>query len=154
MPISPPENAKLVAPCGMNCALCSSYQAAKHDVKSKGIKLSYCPGCRPRGKTCAFLKNQCPKLLRGEVKFCFECATFPCDRLKALDRRYSERYRMSMIDNLKHIRDFGVESFLASQNQAWKCKICGQLTCCHNGLCFGCDLEKLRAKKQKYRWED
>jgi hypothetical protein len=26
------------------------------------------------------------------------------------------------------------------------------MICCHNGLCFSCDLEKLRSKKQKYRW--
>ncbi|MCW4009886.1 MAG: DUF3795 domain-containing protein [Candidatus Bathyarchaeota archaeon] len=149
-----PENVELVAPCGMNCALCSSYLAAKTDVKSKGVKIPYCIGCRPRGKTCAFLKKRCQKLLNGEVNFCFECASFPCDNLKALDRGYRKRYRMSMIDNLKFIKESGMESFLASQRQVWKCDKCDGLICCHNGLCFNCDLEKLKEKKQKYRWDN
>ena len=33
---------ELVAPCGMNCAVCSGYLALKHDVKSKGVKMPYC----------------------------------------------------------------------------------------------------------------
>jgi hypothetical protein len=28
------------------------------------------------------------------------------------------------------------------------------LICCHNGICFNCSLEKLRNKKQKYRWDE
>jgi hypothetical protein len=31
---------------------------------------------------------------------------------------------------------------------------CGELISCHNGLCFNCDLEKLKSKKQKYRWDE
>jgi hypothetical protein len=31
---------------------------------------------------------------------------------------------------------------------------CGGLICCHNGICFNCSLEKLRNKKQKYRWNE
>jgi hypothetical protein len=26
---------KLIAPCGMNCGICSGYLALKHDIKSK-----------------------------------------------------------------------------------------------------------------------
>jgi hypothetical protein len=28
------------------------------------------------------------------------------------------------------------------------------MICCHNGLCYNCDLEKLRKKKHKYRWNE
>ena len=29
----------LIAPCGMNCAICSGYLAYKNDVKNKGVRL-------------------------------------------------------------------------------------------------------------------
>ena len=145
---------ELIAPCGMNCAICASYLAQKNDVKSKGVRMPYCVGCRPRNKNCAFLKKQCSKLLNGEVKFCFECSSFPCDRLKTIDYRYKTRYRMSMIENLEFIRAKGIEEFLSKQNESWKCKNCGQLVCCHNGICFKCGLEKLKNKKQMYRWDE
>ncbi|MHB8086476.1 MAG: DUF3795 domain-containing protein, partial [Dehalococcoidia bacterium] len=50
-------NEELIAPCGMNCAVCSRYLALKYNVKSKGIKISYCTGCRPRDRKCALLKK-------------------------------------------------------------------------------------------------
>jgi hypothetical protein len=144
----------LIAPCGMNCALCSGYLALKNDIKNKGIKLINCPGCRPRNKKCAFLKGHCSKLSKGEVTFCFECTSFPCDRLRTIDNRYRSRYRMSMIENLSFIKENGMEKFLEDQEETWKCQNCGELISCHNGLCFNCDLEKLKNKKQKYRWNE
>jgi hypothetical protein len=144
----------LIAPCGMNCALCSSYLAMKVDLKKQGIQRSYCTGCRPRGKNCAFMKKACEKLGNGLIKYCHECADFPCRRLKGLDKRYRERYRMSMIENLEFIRDKGMAAFLKQQTKQWKCPECGGVICCHNGLCFKCGVEKLKAKHLKYSWEE
>jgi Protein of unknown function (DUF3795) len=147
-------SSELIAPCGMNCANCAGYLACKNDVKDKGIKMPYCTGCRPRNKKCAFLKKRCSKLANNEVRFCFECSSFPCDRLKTIDSRYRSRYRMSMIENLNFIKRNGIEEFLDSQEKSWKCKSCGEMICCHNGICFNCGLEKLRNKKNKYRWNE
>jgi hypothetical protein len=144
----------LISPCGMNCALCSSYLAFKNDVRLQGIRMPYCAGCIPRNKNCAFLKKHCSKLSNGEVTFCFECSNFPCDRLKTIDDRYKARYRTSMIANLGYIKESGLEKFLESQEKLWKCKSCGELVCCHNGICFNCSIDKLRNKKQKYRWDE
>lgn len=146
------NSAELVAPCGMNCALCAAYLALKQNVKVQGIKMSTCAGCRPRGKQCAFLKKRCPKLLNAEVNFCFECTDFPCTRLQTIDKRYKNRYRMSLIENLSFIKLNGMERFLEGQKQKWKCSNCGGTVCCHNGLCFSCKLDKLKMKKLKYRW--
>ena len=38
----------LIAPCGMNCILCVSYQFMKGDLNQKGFHKKYCPGCNPR----------------------------------------------------------------------------------------------------------
>ena len=141
-----------VAPCGMNCALCASYLAWVNDLKSKGIKMPYCTGCRTRNKQCTFVKKSCYRLLKGRVDFCFECSDFPCDHLKSLDARYKSRYKMSMIDNSRFIKEHGMQMFLEEQEKSWKCPNCSELICCHNGLCFNCEIKKVRSKKQKYRW--
>ena len=144
---------ELIAPCGMNCAICSGYLALRHDVKRKGIRMPYCEGCRSRDKKCAFLKKRCELLLNNEVKFCYECKDFPCERLKRIDRRYQTFFRMSPIDNLEFIKKNGVMSFLESQRK-WQCPKCDDVICCHNGICFSCSLDKLRKKRKMYRWED
>jgi len=142
----------LIAPCGMNCALCSSYLSMKNDLRKTGIMKTYCDGCRPRGKNCAFMKKSCELLGEGKVQFCFECEDFPCRRLKALNKRYSAKYHMSMIENLTYIRDRGMEKFLKSEEKKWKCPDCGQVICCHNGICYSCGLEKLKNRKILYAW--
>lgn len=145
---------ELVAPCGMNCNVCVAYLASTHEVRSKGIRMAYCIGCRPRNKVYAFLKKRCSLLLKNEVKFCYECPTFPCDRLSAIDKRYRMQFRMSEIENLHRIRDEGIGSFLKSEEEKWRCTKCGGVMSCHNGLCFECDLDKLKKKKRPYRWDD
>ncbi len=137
----------------MNCGLCVSYLAQQNDLNHKGFKKGYCAGCLPRGKNCAFMKKSCELLGKGLVRFCYECSNYPCRRLKTLDKRYSTRYHMSMIENLDFIQAHGLGSFLAREAAKWACPKCGATICCHNGLCFHCDLDKLRQKKT-YRWDE
>jgi len=144
----------LIAPCGMNCGVCSGYLAFKNDIKSQGIRMPYCAGCRPRDKNCAFLKKRCNLLMSGQVKYCYECNEFPCHTLENIDKRYKERYRMSMIDNLKYIKEHGMSMFLKKEEKKWQCPDCGGTICCHNGICFSCGLEKLKNKKKIYRRTD
>jgi hypothetical protein len=147
-------NEEMIAPCGMNCGVCSSYLAMKNDLKKKGILRSYCAGCRPRGKNCAFMKKACEKLGNGLVQYCYDCEEFPCRRLKRLDKRYRTFYHMSMIDNLGFIKLNGIQRFLEKEEEKWRCPECGGVISCHNGICFSCGLEKLKNKKRRYRWED
>jgi hypothetical protein len=102
----------LIVPCGMNGAICASYLASWHESKSKGIRIPYCTGFRPRNERCAFLKKRCSLLFPGKVQFCYQCGDFPCDHLITIDKRYRARYRMSMIENLEFIRRNGMEAFL------------------------------------------
>jgi hypothetical protein len=142
---------RLIAPCGMNCGICVSYLANKNDINKKGFHKTYCPGCLPRGKNCAFMKKNCELLGKGLVRFCYECGDFPCRRLKALDKRYSDNYHMSMIENLCFIKDNGIMKFLEKEEIKWRCPECGGTICCHNGLCLSCSLDRLQNYK-KYRW--
>jgi len=145
----------LIAPCGMNCNICASYLAFKNDIKSKGLRMPYCIGCRPRNKQCAFLKKRCTLLMGDKVEYCYQCASYPCERLKHIDKRYFlSQFRMSMIENLEYIKAHGMASFLKKEEEKWRCPECGGVICCHNGICYSCDLEKLKNKKKKYRWTD
>jgi hypothetical protein len=141
----------LIAPCGMNCALCVSYLAMQNHLKEQGFNKKYCPGCLPRGKHCVHMQAHCDLVGKGLVRFCFECEDFPCSRLKTLDQRYRTKYHMSMIANLEYIKEFGIQKFLQKQESEWLCPECGGVICCHNGLCLNCDLDTLRHHK-KYRW--
>lgn len=145
------DRENLIAPCGMNCGLCVNYQSQKHDLKKQGLNRQYCPGCIPRGKNCLHMGDKCELIRDGRVRFCTECADFPCKRLKTLDRRYRTKYRMSMIENLEYIRKNGLAAFLSEQEKRWRCKTCGGEICCHNGLCLVCGLDTLINNK-RYRW--
>jgi hypothetical protein len=147
-------NEELIAPCGMNCAICSRYLATKHDSKHAGIRIPHCSGCRPRDKRCAFLKKRCSLLLNREVSYCYECREFPCEKLLNIDKRYQTFFHMSMIDNLNYIKVNGINQFLDKEKTKWRCPECGDIICCHNGICFNCGTGKLKSKNKLFRWED
>jgi len=101
-----------------------------------------CIGCKPRDKSCAFLKKYCEKLTKKEVDYCYECSDFPCFHLEKIDKGYRERYNMSMIENLEYIRDNGMVDFLKQQEKKYKCPECGGVICVHNGICYSCENSK------------
>ena len=141
----------MVAPCGMNCSICARYLALKNNTKDKSVNIPYCVGCRKKDKKCTFQKK-CPLLSKNKINYCFECTDFPCENLYKLDTRYRTYYKMSMVDNLKFIKDNGLKKFFEKEQKKWQCNKCRQLISCHNGLCFRCDLVKLKNKKRLYRW--
>lgn len=123
----------LIAPCGMNCGLCIAYTRDRNP----------CPGCRgddstkPKTRVICRIKT-CGKLEQGSAGFCFRCGTFPCERLKHLDKRYRTSYGMSMIDNLAQIQKFGVRGFMRNEQERWACPGCGRLLCVHKQQCLSC----------------
>ena len=123
----------LIAPCGMNCALCYAYQRSKN----------HCPGCRVEDERKSFscdncrIKN-CDNFKNGSKSFCYECESFPCKRLKHLDKRYRTKYNMSMIENLIKIKKLGLKKFIANENKRWACTKCSGNICVHKGYCINC----------------
>ena len=143
---------ELIAACGMNCGICAGYLAMKHDLNTHGIEERYCTGCRlRRGKLCAFAKR-CEHLKSKKVKYCFECGEFPCANLEPLNKRYINKYHMSMVENHNYIREYGMDEFLKKEAEKWKCPECGGIICCHNGICYSCGAEKLRALQEVRDW--
>ena len=117
----------LIAPCGMNCGICSAYlRKEKPVVKCLGcrevIKNKYCRKC--------IIKN-CNILKKNNWKFCSDkCGRYPCARLKSLDKRYRNKYGMSMVENLETIQKKGIRKFLKQQKKKYQKK--QGVICVHN----------------------
>jgi hypothetical protein len=132
------QHHSLIAPCGMNCGLCMAYLRNKNR----------CNGClntddnKPRSCVMCVIKN-CELLKNTQSKFCYECIKFPCARLKQLDKRYRTNYHMSMIENLESIKTGGLEWFVQSERERWKCTTCGGTLCVHRGFCMKCNPIKI-----------
>jgi hypothetical protein len=124
---------ELIAPCGMNCRLCRAFI---RDRKP-------CPGCRGddgfKSQACVTCRiKNCGDLLKTEAKYCFRCDSFPCDGLNHLDKRYRNRYGLSVIDNLENIRKFGLRQFIRNEKEKWTCPKCGELLSVHKPHCLSC----------------
>ena len=121
-----------IAPCGMNCRLCIAYVRAKNS----------CDGCLSPDTKCS-KKCTLRFCTKRKGKYCdHTCVSFPCQRLKNLDRRYRSKYGMSMIENLMYIENFGIRQFVRNENKRWACNECGALICVHRPNCLHCDTRR------------
>lgn len=121
----------------MNCGICKAYLTYTHGVPRVRGKVSHCAGCQPRAKNC-YIKRSCKKLTHREIKSCSECDTIPCEKLAHLDKRYRERYGMSMVENLQTLKASGMDEFLKVQAERFRCPSCGGVVCVHDGKCYDC----------------
>lgn len=122
-----------IAPCGMNCAICLGRLREKNRCSGCGAAddLELLSRSRCRIRNCETRKG-------GKTRYCFACPTYPCARLKQLDKRYRTRYGMSMIENLEMIRSAGVRAFVKRERSRWACPECGGLLCVHRDACLSC----------------
>ena len=124
----------MIAPCGMNCGTCIAYLRAKNK----------CCGClpasinKPKTRLLCKIKN-CENLEKTTSNFCFECETFPCVRLKQLDKRYRTRYNTSFIQNLLTIKESGISDYLVNETNRWTCPNCGSTRSVHRDNCLICN---------------
>ncbi len=122
-----------IAFCGINCSTCMSFQR-EHSQKN------WCVGCRSGGTTV----NHCEKCrirncaIEKGVTTCAECELLPCKFIKDIDRRYQKSYNISLIENLRIIRDIGYDSFIEEEQKLWKCSFCGGVRCVHRDECRWC----------------
>ena len=120
---------ELIAPCGMNCAICRAYLRDKNK----------CPGCRlidrnkSKTRTKCIIRN-CDLLKKNKSGFCYDCENLPCTRLKQLDKRYRTKYDMSMLENLEFIKKKGIRKFIIKEEKRWKCP--NGVICVHDKKCY------------------
>jgi len=127
----------MIAPCGMNCALCIGHVRDRNPcvgcLGPDDSKPNHCVVCR--------IKN-CERLVNADAPFCYACDIFPCTRLKQLDKRYRTKYGMSMIENLQNIEKLGINEFIRNEEERWKCPECGSLLSVHRDACLVCGKPK------------
>lgn len=124
----------MLAPCGMNCAVCYKHVGIRKNGKP-------CEGCL---KSDLGKPEHCRKcIIKSCVQekgyaHCFECEGFPCKLIKNLERSYNKRYNASLIENSKSAREKGVAVFLKQDRQKWTCVKCGGAFSLHDGACSEC----------------
>lgn len=103
------DTVNYVSPCGIYCVACPKYR----DRCS-------CRGCRldVRHDNCD-IYDCCITL--GGKQFCYECEYFPCERLREFSRfnqgRNFAHFRHIIIDNLRRIRDIGLDKWIEDINK-------------------------------------
>ena len=124
----------MLAPCGMNCAVCYRHVGVFKRTKPcegclKGDlgKPEHCRSCNI--KTCAQEK--------GYVR-CLECADFPCKLIKNLEKSYNKRYNASLVENSRTAQKEGMAAFLEQDRVKWTCAKCGGAFSLHDGACSEC----------------
>ena len=122
--------ADMIAPCGINCALCYAHMRKKNT----------CGGCRNGdnlpGSCLSCIIRNCDK--REDVDFCYTCAAYPCARFKSLDKRYRTKYATNLKEIQETIKTQGINALLEQLKEQWTCPDCGSLICIHRGTCDVC----------------
>jgi hypothetical protein len=125
-----------LAPCGINCGTCMAYLRDRNKcigcMSPKGEKANHCDAC--------IIRN-CDSLNMTVSKFCYDCEKFPCQRLKKLDKRYQNRYKTNLLQNLRTIKETGIEEYLRKESARWSCPGCGSVVCVHRHICKTCGME-------------
>jgi len=131
MGVTNPFKTTLIAPCGMNCAICMAYLRKKNR----------CGGCSAPDRRCnqRCTISACDKV-RG--RYHHDCGEYPCRRLKQLDERYRKKYGMSMIENLAAIQEHGIRRFVRTERERWTCRACGGTIDVHHRKCADCGRER------------
>ena len=128
--------AEMIAPCGLDCSICSRALAEKDP----------CPGClgpdenKPEfcSKRCGIIL--CRKRQENGYTYCDECPDYPCADVEEKESRYTSKYPLyeSPGKNLREIRENGMEKFLEKERNEWTCGECGHIVSVHTGICSGC----------------
>ncbi len=128
--------AEMIAPCGLDCSLCSLALKEKDP----------CPGCNGpdenKPEFCASLCGiiRCSRRTENGYRYCDECPDFPCEDVMEKEKRYTSKYPRieSPLENLRLIREMGMDKFLKIETERWSCEKCGSTVSVHTGICSGC----------------
>ena len=106
--------------CGLFCGTCQAYPAHCHGCLSDFVAAP-CVSCRHGFRDCARQMG---------VTRCYECADFPCQRLEQFSREHIQNgicHHEHVLEDLRLMREIGVEAWVARQTKAHTCPQCGEL---------------------------
>lgn len=70
--------------------------------------------------------------------FCYECAAYPCKKIKRLEKSYRTRYGASLLANSEFVKKNGLSAFMEQQKSAFTCPACGGIISIHDWECSEC----------------
>ncbi len=124
----------MFAPCGINCIACY-----KHLTNTKRKKP--CQGCLKDDTNKPLHCRKCN--IKACVKekglvYCYTCEDFPCKLIKRLEKSYTTRYQVSLIDNSKKVKETGLTAFMKIDRVRWTCPDCQGIISQHDQVCSKC----------------
>jgi hypothetical protein len=150
----------LVAVCGLYCGACSIYWATQNEDEQKlkdfaqglsaktgkdfSIDDVLCDGCLKQGRLDLWCRHcqirLCDKLQSGKIR-CSDCDEFPCSRLTDF-KNDGMKHHIEIIENLKHIREIGVEAWATYEKERWTCPKCKNILSWYDLCCPNCKTQR------------
>jgi hypothetical protein len=145
------EELSFIGTCGFYCGSCAIFLAAqkgkdhqrnvaaalsKHLDRTVRIAEVQCQGCQNLGKDCwgkGCTIKSCA-VSKG-VKFCNECALFPCENLCAC----AEIYQDIPLIQLQELNEGGPEKWMEKIKERWTCPNCGGRVEAGTMRCWSCN---------------
>lgn len=144
----------LVGICGLYCGSCPSYiadqendigelkrRAREFDITAEEARcrgchsdrvMVHCVECRSGFRLCAHEHG---------VRWCFECADFPCARLRDFRNIHvvdGISHHARVIEDLQYMKEHGVEPWVTEQEKAARCPGCGKRLYWYSRVCHDC----------------
>lgn len=126
---------KELAPCGVFCGACPSFEKTCFGCSSPSHaqRRTSWMGCQIR-KCCFEIK---------QYQFCGECPDFPCENInQKLIRSHPDNpkfaFRHEIVENMEKFKSLGQEAYLIFQKQKWSCPDCGGRVTFYDYQCQNC----------------
>ena len=77
---------------------------------------------------------------KTDINTAMECPDYPCEDVMEKENRYTSQYphRESPLENLRMIREKGMDAFVEYERKQWTCPNCGKPFSVHDNLCPHC----------------
>jgi len=129
-----------LAPCGVYCGACPSYNKTCLGCASDDLKQSR------RSKWGCKIRNCCYEAKK--YNFCIECHDYPCKIVntklfKAHVGNPRFTYRFEIPGVFANLKTIGLDKYIEFQRSRWACEICGGTIKFYVYKCDKCNQEKL-----------
>ena len=126
------------APCGIFCGGCPSYGKSCLGCGSEDHSQKRKSKWKCNIRKCCFEDK--------DLDFCIDCSDFPCQLLeKKLKNSHPGetrfKYRHEIYDNLRGIKEIGVENWLKEQRNRFRCPKCNGSVMWYVYKCKECEFE-------------
>jgi len=123
-----------LAPCGVFCAACPSFDKTCNGCSSENKKQKRKSKWDCKIRKCCFEEMN--------VEYCGYCSNFPCEKIKKLISSHKGekkfRYRHEIPENMKKLRELGVDEFIKFKEEEYSCPHCKGIINFYHYKCSKC----------------